>query len=107
PFIFPAHARTNTPTHSLHDALPISCSNQNLQVLTLHLTAERGKTTNVRDQKPARNILDFAQCSLQQVHFGLPRTGDWLPERQNLDRKSTRLNSSHLGISYAVFCLKK
>src|SRR5262245_62768258 len=29
---------------------------------------------------------------------------DRLPE---LDRKSTRLNSSHLGISYAVFCLKK
>src|SRR5205814_3111244 len=26
---------------------------------------------------------------------------------QQLDRKSTRLNSSHLGISYAVFCLKK
>src|SRR5205814_5026804 len=26
---------------------------------------------------------------------------------QRLDRKSTRLNSSHLGISYAVFCLKK
>src|SRR5437899_12044544 len=25
----------------------------------------------------------------------------------NIDRKSTRLNSSHLGISYAVFCLKK
>src|SRR5471030_3349255 len=34
-----------------------------------------------------------------------------LRERLNrflhLDRKSTRLNSSHLGISYAVFCLKK
>src|SRR5689334_24796162 len=27
--------------------------------------------------------------------------------RQNLDRKSTRLNSSHSSISYAVFCLKK
>src|ERR1035438_10650066 len=27
--------------------------------------------------------------------------------RDVLDRKSTRLNSSHLGISYAVFCLKK
>src|ERR1035438_2274389 len=27
--------------------------------------------------------------------------------RKRLDRKSTRLNSSHLGISYAVFCLKK
>src|ERR1039458_10723060 len=29
------------------------------------------------------------------------------PTRKNPDRKSTRLNSSHLGISYAVFCLKK
>src|SRR5438045_9344504 len=29
------------------------------------------------------------------------------PALHNLDRKSTRLNSSHLGISYAVFCLKK
>src|SRR5262245_62872555 len=29
-----------------------------------------------------------------------------LAERER-DRKSTRLNSSHLGISYAVFCLKK
>src|SRR5438045_7935815 len=27
--------------------------------------------------------------------------------RKPRDRKSTRLNSSHLGISYAVFCLKK
>src|SRR5258705_6062386 len=31
-----------------------------------------------------------------------------LPQETGLqDRKSTRLNSSHLGISYAVFCLKK
>src|SRR5947199_6659060 len=29
------------------------------------------------------------------------------PARDGRDRKSTRLNSSHLGISYAVFCLKK
>src|SRR5262245_63918960 len=29
------------------------------------------------------------------------------PPRDTKDRKSTRLNSSHLGISYAVFCLKK
>src|SRR5205814_2916904 len=33
----------------------------------------------------------------------LGMTGDWA----QIDRKSTRLNSSHLGISYAVFCLKK
>src|SRR2546426_3689105 len=33
------------------------------------------------------------------------RTPSW--SRGGLDRKSTRLNSSHLVISYAVFCLKK
>src|SRR5690606_40573846 len=32
---------------------------------------------------------------------------DWRPIRVELDRKSTRLNSSHVKISYAVFCLKK
>src|SRR5205814_8882248 len=34
----------------------------------------------------------------------LDRIQNWL--RYRTDRKSTRLNSSHLGISYAVFCLK-
>src|ERR1039458_10653758 len=37
--------------------------------------------------------------------FGLPTA--LVSEREQGDRKSTRLNSSHLGISYAVFCLKK
>src|SRR5262245_65107492 len=32
---------------------------------------------------------------------------DRLQRLEDVDRKSTRLNSSHLGISYAVFCLKK
>src|SRR2546426_9335600 len=39
-----------------------------------------------------------------------PRRATWLVlrrETQRTDRKSTRLNSSHLVISYAVFCLKK
>src|SRR5690348_17468877 len=31
----------------------------------------------------------------------------WCPKTPNRDRKSTRLNSSHPSISYAVFCLKK
>src|ERR1035438_10376196 len=35
------------------------------------------------------------------------RTWPLLPHSICVDRKSTRLNSSHLGISYAVFCLKK
>src|ERR1035438_9246223 len=34
-------------------------------------------------------------------------TQSGIPTRGIADRKSTRLNSSHLGISYAVFCLKK
>src|SRR3989454_4909921 len=41
--------------------------------------------------------LPFAQCCTAC------QAGEW----QRLDRKSTRLNSSHLVISYAVFCLKK
>src|SRR6266480_6140826 len=36
-----------------------------------------------------------------------PRDGDQHPRRRQGDRKSTRLNSSHMSISYAVFCLKK
>src|SRR5205814_5200458 len=39
------------------------------------------------------------------VEFADPVTPDASPGLA--DRKSTRLNSSHLGISYAVFCLKK
>src|SRR5579862_6279482 len=35
----------------------------------------------------------------------MPRFGRWSSSRR--DRKSTRLNSSHSSISYAVFCLKK
>src|SRR5256885_5572329 len=39
------------------------------------------------------------------LHFLQPNIG--FPVVLDLDRKSTRLNSSHLVISYAVFCLKK
>src|SRR2546426_5793466 len=39
-------------------------------------------------------------CPKCQFHFKMNA-------KQRLDRKSTRLNSSHLVISYAVFCLKK
>src|SRR3712207_7774182 len=38
---------------------------------------------------------------------GITRTGYHQFERLTEDRKSTRLNSSHANISYAVFCLKK
>src|SRR5215831_20061285 len=42
-----------------------------------------------------------ARCRLRVVHRHRR------PAARRGDRKSTRLNSSHLGISYAVFCLKK
>src|SRR5690625_6129470 len=50
------------------------------------------------------NVLCRVNGACHQVHLGLKsNTGhaEWL-----LDRKSTRLNSSHVASSYAVFCLK-
>src|SRR5262245_63570062 len=43
------------------------------------------------------------------LHDAVERPTDarWAQRLMRIDRKSTRLNSSHLGISYAVFCLKK
>src|SRR5256885_12246441 len=47
------------------------------------------------------------RCDLVSAVFGEERRGAfWIPVLPG-DRKSTRLNSSHLVISYAVFCLKK
>src|SRR2546426_8963472 len=48
-------------------------------------------------RKPRRNLLPHAPAVIRaRIGHG-----------QRIDRKSTRLNSSHLVISYAVFCLKK
>src|ERR1039458_4893983 len=49
---------------------------------------------------------NFSAAAGQRIHARLFHFFQRLEDRQ-LDRKSTRLNSSHLGISYAVFCLKK
>src|SRR5205814_9688187 len=43
----------------------------------------------------------------QPARHGAGCEGRSMAEVEPVDRKSTRLNSSHLGISYAVFCLKK
>src|SRR3712207_9364782 len=50
----------------------------------------------------ARDVHEAAQVAEQGV-----REGAGARRRRGLDRKSTRLNSSHANISYAVFCLKK
>src|SRR5262245_62402973 len=52
--------------------------------------------------------LGQTRASIEQSLGRRIEVGAELGERRHLaDRKSTRLNSSHLGISYAVFCLKK
>src|SRR5258707_11036800 len=52
-------------------------------------------------------ILKFLHVLLAIVAIGFNASyAIWLA-REALDRKSTRLNSSHANISYAVFCLKK
>src|SRR5256885_3583868 len=70
------------------------------------------------DHNPATPEVNpgIAGCMLQlSKNFSQPTYNvsvEWKPVRDTLlyvarDRKSTRLNSSHLVISYAVFCLKK
>src|ERR1039457_7298243 len=59
---------------------------------------------------PYTTLFRSWQMSLWTDSTGLLRTMVWLdtpPEAALLDRKSTRLNSSHLVNSYARFCLKK
>src|SRR5439155_3087513 len=50
----------------------------------------------------ARGRREDATRCIKRETSGVCRDGSWRP-----DRKSTRLNSSHVAISYAVFCLKK
>src|SRR5699024_12291720 len=80
---------------SLHDALPIST-----------------------DLTSVREYLAVTKASVSQMLASLEKRGLLVRQidptnRRNLivtltsDRKSTRLNSSHVSISYAVFCLKK
>src|SRR5207245_10811387 len=78
-FFFNASATSYIYTLSLHDALPI-----------FH---------------PLR---DLSENGVDPVKVRLGRVADEeLTPARVLDRKSTRLNSSHGSISYAVFCLKK
>src|SRR5207249_5275574 len=64
------------------------------------------------DRRERRRQLDLGHSALlvhlQDVGVRLRRVGaDGEGDRLAQDRKSTRLNSSHVSISYAVFCLKK
>src|SRR3712207_8603749 len=93
-FFFNDTATTEIYTLSLHDALPISGHHlpQGFRVVV---------------EPPHQGGVDAegdAGRRQQRLH---PLKVPPAPVRQALDRKSTRLNSSHANISYAVFCLKK
>src|SRR3712207_8987190 len=47
------------------------------------------------------------RLALEGLVEARPRSGTYVTDVEAKDRKSTRLNSSHANISYAVFCLKK
>src|SRR3712207_7683394 len=87
-FFFNDTATTEIYTLSLHDALPIY---RNRRGGASRLREGRG---GARDDRRPRAQRPRARGGIRDGHG--PR-----------DRKSTRLNSSHANISYAVFCLKK
>src|SRR2546422_3017087 len=65
-------------------------------------------TTLFRSPQVRDDVVASRQVDLVVDEIAFERAGGVLEERHgSLDRKSTRLNSSHGYISYAVFCLKK
>src|SRR5207249_10536647 len=82
-FFFNATPTPAISTLSLHDALPIS---------------SRWRCSASWASTATENA--FASCIWAPIRGAFAR--EW-----RRDRKSTRLNSSHVSISYAVFCLKK
>src|SRR5207247_3151342 len=98
---------TESSTLSLHDALPILQAQQALQKASkrfVEVDAEQ-QTQLAALEKLLPAVREDMDRALQPHAIALPPESPW--EKQSLDRKSTRLNSSHEWISYAVFCLKK
>src|SRR5207245_10836230 len=92
---------------SLHDALPISPNRERL-VQGANRCREVAQVGQQHAQvRERRGDLDaMIACQAANDFQGAPVGGERLrPSTQ--DRKSTRLNSSHGSISYAVFCLNK
>src|SRR5690348_17643214 len=89
-FFFNDAATTDIYTLSLHDALPIWGGRW--------VVSDTSELVDSADIDPGFERLErLDDISRVQTAMG----------RLNRDRKSTRLNSSHPSISYAVFCLKK
>src|SRR5256885_10382688 len=89
-FFFNDTATTEIYTLSLHDALPIYEAPEEL-----------------REQARAPAGLHRSEDQGHQARLNEDTMAHKKGVGSSQDRKSTRLNSSHLVISYAVFCLKK
>src|SRR3712207_7142305 len=93
-FFFNDTATTEIYTLSLHDALPIF-------VNSLLPVGVDGTARFIQDVAALTGRGTSEANRAREAWEGLK------PFRNRIDRKSTRLNSSHANISYAVFCLKK
>src|SRR2546430_6135915 len=87
-FFFNDTATTEIYTLSLHDALPI-WGYLFFSTLAVHLS-----------------VISYLILNLCHLHYDTNYYSQQIEDSKG-DRKSTRLNSSHSQISYAVFCLKK
>src|SRR5438477_9770317 len=96
-FFFTHTSTTEIYTLSLHDALPISERGLRAVVLDPDVLDQPGVRT------AGAHAVELVPEHLERLLHALLR----LEEQFHGDRKSTRLNSSHMSISYAVFCLKK
>src|SRR3712207_8880267 len=94
-FFFNDTATTEIYTLSLHDALPIS------HEVDVH---ELLREAAAQQPDAVGHLLEVARALGRHARLDVERLRHPLLGR---DRKSTRLNSSHANISYAVFCLKK
>src|SRR5207248_10510490 len=106
-FFFHATATLSLFTLSLHDALPISAG-----MPAVGFCGGDGMTFRARRKHMNGNDLGFVGeiCFAEPCWIEALWQQGGIPVLASLalgDRKSTRLNSSHRTISYAVFCLKK
>src|SRR5690606_40367034 len=104
---FKEPATPHLDTLSLHDALPIFTRDA-APATGAPLPAARVGYLLPWGLGAAEAVVEALQLGLRVQTMDRPFTigGRQYPAGTALDRKSTRLNSSHVKISYAVFCLK-
>src|SRR3712207_6890595 len=99
-FFFNDTATTEIYTLSLHDALPIFA----VGAVVGAAVATTGRTDAAMARRSAATA-GYRSASSSKSPISTSEAGT--TPGHSVDRKSTRLNSSHANISYAVFCLKK